>query len=65
MIESDVPTRYTPSYNYRTNDNSAVVFDAEHVGHVTVTNTLQTNDKISVDVYKVWQQPTGTDIPIT
>lgn len=65
VIESDVPSRYTPSYNYGTNDNSAVVFDAEHVGHVTVTNTLQTNDeKISVDVYKVWQQPTGTDIPI-
>lgn len=63
VVEADVPSRYTPSYDYGTN-NSAVVFDAEHVGHVTVTNTLQTSEeKISVDVTKVWQQPSGITPP--
>ncbi|HPX70277.1 MAG TPA: Cna B-type domain-containing protein, partial [Bacillota bacterium] len=61
--ESPVPQRYTVAYDYGTSNN-AVVFNDNHVGNVTVTNTLNTStDKINVQVTKVWQHPIDSEIP--
>ncbi len=64
VSESPVPSGYTPSYDYGT-DNTVVAFDDDtHIGSVTVTNTLNTDDtKIQVQVTKNWMHPSGTTPP--